>query len=115
MSASDSPALSAIAFQFAAALDAYEEEVDALLRSRFEPELYRRVSHRMDEMRMYAASLPTLSGAWVEVLIRHTELTHGMWRGQQPGGCVDLAQLRAQLQEAVQRLSHKCMHLLPSA
>jgi hypothetical protein len=115
MSASDSPALGAIAYQLSSALDAYEGEVDRLLQAHFDPELYRRVSLRMDEMRLYAASFPRLSSAWVEVLIRHAALTHGIWRSTQPGQQVDFPELRCQLHSAVQRLQQKCMMLLPSA
>jgi hypothetical protein len=116
MSASDAPALSAIAFQLAATLDSYDENVAALVRTPFDPELYLVVSKQMDQMRMYAASLPPVSVAWVEVMIRHFELTHGMWRHQQHSCTAEeLKQLRAQLREAVERLSRKCVQMMPSA
>jgi hypothetical protein len=116
MSASQAPALSAIAFQLAATLDAYEQDVDALVGVPFNPEMYRRVSRHMDEMRMYTAALPPLSVPWVEVMIRHFELTHGLWRMQKEGrGAVNLQQLQAQLREAVQRLSRRCVQLMPAA
>jgi len=116
MSAFDAPAFSAIAFQLAATLESYDENVSALVRTPLDPELYRVVSKQMDDMRMYAASLPPVSVAWVEVMIRHFELTHGMWR-QQQDGCNDeeLKQLRAQLRGAVERLSRQCVQLMPSA
>jgi hypothetical protein len=116
MSASQSHAFSAIAFQLAASLDAYEQDVAAFLGGSFDPDRYRRVSRHMDDMRMYAAALPSLSVAWVEVMIRHFELTHGLWRVEREGtGTVDLQALHAQLREAVQRLSRKCVTLMPSA
>jgi hypothetical protein len=116
MSASDAPALSAIAFQLAAALDAYEQDIACLVRERFDVDVYQRVSRHMDQMRMYAAALPVLSVRWIEVLIRHFELTHGMWRLQkEPQGGIDLVQLHAQLRDAVGRLSRDCMRLMPSA
>jgi hypothetical protein len=116
MSASQAQALSAIAFQLAAALERYEEDVACMVRVPYDPVIYHRVSRRVDEMRMYAAELPVLSVAWVEVLIRHFELTHGLWRVQQDGPkAADLAQLQAQLAEAVRRLSRKCAQLMPSA
>jgi hypothetical protein len=115
MSASQAPALSAIAFQLAAALDAYEQDVAALLSGGFDAELYRRVSGHIDQMRLYTAALPPLSVAWVEVMIRHFEMTHGLWRAQKEGpGAVDMKQLHAQLREAVRRLSRKCVQLMPS-
>ena len=115
MAAFDTPTPAAIAFQFGAALDAYEADVEALAQARFDPELYRCMSHRIEEMRLYAAALPALSGAWVEVLIRHAELTHGMWRAQHPGAEVDLPRLRSQLHDATRRLARKCAQLLPTA
>jgi len=116
MSASDAPALSAIAFQLAAALDGYEQDIAQLVRGPFDSDAYQRASGRMDAMRMYAASLPMLSVAWVEVMIRHFELTHGIWRLQKdPADGPDLQQLHARLREAVQRLAHKCVQLMPAA
>jgi hypothetical protein len=115
MSASQAHALSAIAFQLAAALEAYEEDVAAMVRAPRDPEIYHRVTKKMDEMRLYAAALPQVSVAWVEVMIRHFELTHGMWRAQKEGGADGLGELHANLQEAVLRLSRKCVQLMPSA
>ena len=117
MSASEAGALGAIAFQLAAALDVYERDAAAMVRVPFDPDLYNRVSHRMDEMRMYAASLPSVSVAWVEVMIRHFELLHGIWGGVQADGTDEarLKELHARLRDAVQRLSHKCVQLMPSA
>jgi hypothetical protein len=60
--------------------------------------------------------LPAVSVAWVEVMIRHFEVTHGIWRVQREGpAAVDLHRLHQQLQQAVQRLSRKCVQLMPSA
>jgi hypothetical protein len=116
MSASQFHALSAVAFQLAAALDAYEEELAVLVRTPADGEAYQRVGRRMDEMRMYAAALPQVAVAWVEVLIRHFELTHALWRAQQdPSGNVALDGVQHQLGEAVARLSRKCVQLMPSA
>ena len=116
MSAFDAPALSVIAFQLAAALDAYEQDIAQLVRGPADPDAYRRASCHMDAMRMYAASLPMLSVAWAEVMIRHFELTHGIWRLQKdPADGPDLQQLHAALREAVRRLADKCVQLMPAA
>jgi hypothetical protein len=116
MAASDAPALSAIAFQLAASLDAYEQDIARLVRGPFDTDAYHRVSRHMDQMRMYAASLPVLSVAWVEVMIRHFELTHGIWRLQKnPDEGTDLRQLQLQLRAAVQRLARQCVQLMPTA
>jgi hypothetical protein len=49
-------------------------------------------------------------------MIRHFELTHGLWRVQQGGPeQPDLQALRQQLSEAVLRLSRKCVQLMPAA
>jgi hypothetical protein len=116
MSRSQGHALSAIAFQLAAELESYQEQADALIRAPFDPDLYQRVSRHIDSMRMYAAALPSVSVAWVEVLIRHFELTHALWRLQHDGkASVELAALRKSLFDAVDRLSQKCTQLMPSA
>jgi hypothetical protein len=116
MSASDAHVLSAIAFQLAAAVDAYDQDIGELVESGFDPELYRRVSRHMDQMRMYAAALPVVSVSWVEVMIRHFELTHGLWRVQKNGtGAAELREVHQHLQEALQRLSRKCTQLMPAA
>ncbi|HSV78309.1 MAG TPA: hypothetical protein VLK85_03760 [Ramlibacter sp.] len=110
MSAHEAQALSAIAFQLAATLDGYRQDMAAMVGAGFDPELYRRVSGHMDDMRMYAADLPPLSVAWVEVLISHFELTHGFWRVQKEGAAsADLRLLHGHLDDAVQRLSRKCV------
>src|SRR3954462_1766743 len=116
MSVSQGPALTAVAFQLAATLDAYERDVALLVGVPFNPEAYRRVSRQMDEMRMYSATLPALSVAWVEVMICHFELTHGLWRVQKEGGeAAELRELHVRLREAVRRLARKCVQLMPSA
>lgn len=116
MSASQAHALSAIAFQLAATLERYDEDVARLLKGPLDQDLYRRVSAHVDQMRMYAASLPAVSVAWVEVLIRHFELTHGLWRAQRDlAEATALPQLHAQLRDALSKLSRRCVELMPAA
>lgn len=110
MSMLHSGAQSAIAFQLAAALEEYEQDVERLAASRGDLELYQQVSGRMDRMRMYAASLPHVSVPWVEVLIGHFELTHCLWRIQSRQAQPD--DLRAPLDRqraAVRRLREVCL------
>ena len=115
MSASQFPAFSAIAFQLAAALETYEADVAVLVAAPFDVGVYQRVSGKMDEMRMYSAALPSLAVAWVDVMIRHFELTHGMWKKQNgDSAAADLVQLHRQLSEAVLRLSSKCVGMRPA-
>jgi len=116
MSASQIHALSAIAFQLAAALESYEPDVDCLLGGPFDAEPYRRVSAHMDRMRMYAAANPTLAVPWVELMIRHFELMHGLWRVQQKGpAAADLRQIQAALRDSVRRLARMCTQMMPTA
>jgi hypothetical protein len=116
MSASQAHALSAIAFQLAATLERYEDEVEGMLLCPLDADQYRRVSAHIDEMRLYASALPEVSVAWVEVLIRHFELTHHLWRVQQArGGREDQARLLDGLTQSVRRLSRKCAQLMPTA
>jgi hypothetical protein len=116
MSVSPAPVLSAIAFQLAAAAERYEREVDQMLQHPADLALYQRVSGRMDEMRLYAGALPALSVPWVEVLIRHFEVTHGLWRLQQ-GQCEPhaLLEVRAQHHQAVEALLRRVHQGLPKA
>jgi hypothetical protein len=67
----------------------------------------------MDRMRMYASSVPRLSVAWVELLIRHFELTHALWR-QQKGEVKpdEVREVRAAQRGAAQVLRHQCLQLL---
>ena len=115
MSIAQGPALTAIAFQLAAALDAYEVEVEGLLSHSNDLELYRKVSARMDEMRLYASALPHVAVPWVEVLIRHFELTHGLWQVYQAKMGVDeLAEVRRLHRGAVGTLQQRLLQSLPS-
>jgi hypothetical protein len=116
MSASQVHALSAIAFQLAATLDAYEVDVARMVKGPLDPEQYRKVSAHVDQMRMYAAALPPLSVAWVEVLIRHFELAHGVWLAQKSEEHAQrLPHLHSQLRGAIQSLSRRCVQLMPAA
>ncbi|MGV3571369.1 MAG: hypothetical protein ACO1PB_12280 [Ramlibacter sp.] len=114
MSASSAPALDAIAFQLAAALDRYELEFDALARHWPEMEQYAGVSGRMDELRVYSASLPDLSVQYVSLLIAHAELVHGLWKTQTAGGypAESLAGAREEHRAAIAELRRKCLRLL---
>ncbi|MDB5751411.1 MAG: hypothetical protein JWP65_1832 [Ramlibacter sp.] len=114
MSASQGSALNAVAFQLAATLESYEEDVGRLMRSPLEPDLYRRVSRHVDLMRMYAASFPSLSVAWIEVLIRHFELTHGLWR-EQSGQPAELEARLLHLRAAIARLRMLCLRVVASS
>ncbi|RYF71827.1 MAG: hypothetical protein EOO22_11885 [Comamonadaceae bacterium] len=113
MSASQASALNAIAFQLLAALEAYEGELETLVRVPDDLELYQRVSQRVDEMRRYAAALPMVSVAWVEVLIRHFELTHCLWKRQSRVSELTAVQdCLDRMREPLARLQQMCRRVL---
>ncbi|TWO71613.1 hypothetical protein FN976_09570 [Caenimonas sedimenti] len=111
MSSTQHEAFPAIAVQFSAALAAYEGDVRRIVSPQIDPELYHQIGLRMDEMRMYASSLPTVSVLWVDVMIRHFELMHGMWQQSREGPRVDVAVLLAAQVEAVAALRERCSYL----
>jgi hypothetical protein len=115
MSASHAPALDAIAFQLAAALDTYEQDVDAMMDAPLDMDLYREVSEQVDQIRMYTAALPTLSVQWVELLIAHTELVHGLWRshyGREKTLPGEVDAIRAHHLACIVALRSRCLRLL---
>jgi len=108
MSVSHGAALTAIASQLVAALDVYEEEISCMAARPQDLEAYRRVSGRMDQMRLYAGTLPQLSVPWVELLIRHFEFTHGIWQLQQNRIALEeLHPLREQHRQSVEAVSSR--------
>ncbi|HEX2544848.1 MAG TPA: hypothetical protein VHL79_08220 [Ramlibacter sp.] len=113
MSAAHLPFAEAMAFQLMARLHDYELGVAQLMLAPLDAELYRRSSDDMDAMRLLATDVPMASVAWAEVMIRHFELMHGLWRVQRaPSGGLVLAPLHANLGQAVRRLSHRCLQLV---
>jgi hypothetical protein len=112
MSASQAHALDAIAFQLVAALEAYDRDAGRLVASWPDPELYRSVSDQVDRIRMYSSALPQTRVQWVEVLISHAELVHGLWRAQPGLGDDVLAQVasvRARHSAAIAALRTRCI------
>jgi hypothetical protein len=108
MSSSESHALAAIAVQFGHALALYEQETDELLANDRDMDCYSRFSARMDEMRLYATALPHLGMTWAEVLIRHFELTHGLWKAQrEPARRCAVVEIREKHAAAVQSLRRR--------
>jgi hypothetical protein len=112
MSAHQASAATAIALQLVAALDAYQADVASLAAPCVAPESYQRLRLRLDEMRGYAAALPDVSVAWVELLIRHFELAHALWKHQHGGAGEDLDGLHDRHRESVARLRARCLLVL---
>ncbi|GAB3645647.1 hypothetical protein [Ramlibacter alkalitolerans] len=76
---SHSPEQAAVAAELARQLTEYEDGLRTLLQGRWDPELYRALSNRFDELQMKASALPLLSASWTELLITRVELTHALW------------------------------------
>ncbi|GAB3772329.1 hypothetical protein GCM10028796_42760 [Ramlibacter monticola] len=81
---SHSPEQAAIASDLARRLTAYEDGLRELLQRRWDPELYRELSDRFDEMQMQATLLPKLGVSWTELLITRVDLTHALWSLSSP-------------------------------
>lgn len=115
MSASHAPALDAIAFQLAAALEKYDQDVTVMLETWLDMDCYHAVSEQIERIRMYSAALSVLSVHWVELLIAHAELVHSLWR--LPFQEVDadrerLQQVRERHARCIESLRTRCLRLL---
>ena len=115
MSASAAPALDAIAFQLAAALEHYETRVSSVVAAWPDLEGYADASAQMDKIRLYSESLPDLRVQWVDLLITHAELVHHLWRSQDgvPGAhAARVAPALEQHLDAVAALSNSCHRVM---
>lgn len=104
MMLSHSPEQAAIATQLLAQLDAYGQELLALVERRWDPELSRSLSDRFDRIELYVPALPQAAATWTEFLISRVELVQALWTVSSPsriGGKLHgyYAQHRAQLGE----------------
>ena len=113
MSASQASATTAIAFQLIGALEAYRTEIVQLTASHVDSETYHRLRLRIDEMRRYSAELPSLSTAWVKLLILHFELAHALWKQQQGGMAAEsLEAVRDRHRGCMERMRAQCVRVL---
>ena len=115
MSAFEAPALDAVAFQLAAALEKYDQDVGRMVDTWLDMDLYRSVSDQVESIRMYSAALPQLSVHWVELLIAHAELVHSLWRLRFRDDSADrgkLQEVRDRHGACVQSLRGRCLRLL---
>lgn len=110
MSASQASALDAITFQLAAALESYGEDVDRLVDTWLDMDLYQAVTGKIEQIRALSAFLPGLAVQWVELLIVHAELVHALWRQHQGNApqLEELATLRGRHTECVRSLRCHC-------
>lgn len=115
MAASDASALDAIAFQLAAALERYEQDVGTMVDTWLDMDLYQQVSNEIEDIRRLSVALPELSVPWVELLIAHAELVHSLWRLRFKDGDADRTRVR-ELREwhtgCVNSLRTRCVRLL---
>ena len=118
MSASQSSAFDAIAFQLVAALEPYERDAAALLAHWPDLERYREMSEGIERVRLYSSSLPEVRVHWVELLITHAELVHCLWRDQYGNGVppadATLALLQERHSECVAALRDRCLRIFRS-
>ncbi|HSV34142.1 MAG TPA: hypothetical protein VLI46_01235 [Ramlibacter sp.] len=114
MSASSAPALRAIAFQLAQALDRYQQDFDDMAESRGDTGHYRQVTRELHDIRAMKGVLPQLSEEMAEVLLRHVELVHSVWDAQirHAGEATDQThRLRVRHRAAVDAMRRKCVAL----
>jgi hypothetical protein len=81
---SHSPEQAAIASELVRQLTEYEDGLRELLQRRWDPELYRALSDRFDDMQMHATLLPKLAASWTELLITRVDLAHALWTQTSP-------------------------------
>lgn len=114
MSASHAPAADAVAFQLAAALESYNDDVERMVETWLDMELYRAVSEKIEEIRALSAYLPQLAVHWVELLIAHTELVHTLWRAQQAADrqAQEVQRVREHHAACIASLRKRCLHHL---
>jgi hypothetical protein len=115
MSAAQSHAFDAIAFQLVAALEKYDADADAMVDTWPDLELYRGVSAQIESIRMYSAALPEVRVQWVQLLIAHAELVHFLWRekyGERLAPDEGIAGVRENHRDAVAALRNRCLRFI---
>jgi hypothetical protein len=115
MSAAQSHALDAIAFQLVAALEKYGKDTDAMVDNWPDLELYREVSAQIETIRMYSAALADVRVQWVELLIAHAELIHFLWRvkyGESADAQEQIAGVRAHHADCIAALHTRSLRVI---
>ena len=118
MSASESNALDAIAFQLVAALEQYDVDVGRMVAAWPDLDAYRAVSEQIETIRMYSSTLPEVRVQWVEVLISHAQLIHHLWRMQwaPPGRPnAQVAGIRERHADCVAALRKRCLRVIATS
>lgn len=103
----------AIAFQLAATLDAYEQELEGLSLNVADAERQGRLAEHFDQMQAYAASLTELSVSWLALMISRAEFTHNLWSARERGRqAADLKLLLDQHREAIAAMRARCTRMM---
>jgi hypothetical protein len=105
-----------LVFQLAAALERYQSDFDALLRSRFDPDRCRTVIRELAEIQSLSAALPQLAADTLDVVARHVELLGWLLRksASRPGtpGAAEIDTLQTTHRSTVESMHAKCLRLL---
>lgn len=115
MSAPQSEALDAVAFELVAALEKYDRDAGRMVEAWPDLDLYREVSDGIERIRTYCGAIAEVSVQWVELLVAHSELVHSLWRLQYGDGNATREQLvpvREHHGNAVAALRARCLRLL---
>jgi hypothetical protein len=115
MSAFQSHALDAIAFQLVAALEQYDEATGTMIAAWPDLEHYRSVSEQIEKIRMYSSALPDARVQWVELLIAHSELVHFLWRaqyGDSKAAREQIESVRDHHGDAIAALRNRCLRVI---
>lgn len=114
MSASSLPATRTVASQLAQALARYQNDLDQMVESWMDREYQHTVAAELHDIRMMKGALPQLSDEMAEVLMRHVELVHSVWKAQirpSPDATCEMKRLRQRHRAAVEAMGRKCVEL----
>lgn len=113
MSASNAPALRAIAQQLLAVLESYEQGVGRMVATWPDAKHYLAVNRQMDQIRDFGSSLSGLHAAWAELLIAHAELIQALLAAGEDVDAGHVAPQRRRHAIAAQRVRARVQWLLP--
>lgn len=114
---SDASEVAAVAFELLDALHNYEQHVDALVGTGWDPDLYMRASDYFEQMRLCAPSLTKAQVAWIELLISRFEMSQALWSARHAEQADDvLVECHARHKGAIDRLRRKLtqVYLFPA-
>jgi hypothetical protein len=113
---SQSPALTAIAFQLVAALERYQASVDELLESWLDRSRWKAAVRQLDEIRKLRCALPQLAVDMMELAMRQADLLQTLWAKARvhPRAVIagEIAALRSRHCAAIDGMRQKCLKLL---